>query len=98
MKRSSLPQRASAPSIQPAWYPDDLLPELQRTLAALADVECRYEVLKEQLQASGGTPATKEPLLRGLEQQRHHEQKPLHDRLAELHYHMLKVAIAQEIL
>ena len=39
----------------PEWgrddcYPDDLLPDLQRTLAALADVEFRSEVAREHLE------------------------------------------------
>jgi hypothetical protein len=34
------------------WYPSNLLPELQRTLAALADVELRYEAARERLEQS----------------------------------------------
>jgi hypothetical protein len=34
------------------WYSSSLLPELQRTLAALADVELRYEAARERLEQS----------------------------------------------
>jgi hypothetical protein len=36
-------------------YPDDLLPELQHTLAALAGVEVRYEAAREHLEHESGS-------------------------------------------
>ena len=42
----------------PSGILEDLLPQLQHTLAALADVECRYEAVREELEAS---PKPKQP-------------------------------------
>ena len=49
MPHSSAAQESLAPLTQAATYPDDLLPELQTMLAALADLEVRYEKDREQL-------------------------------------------------
>lgn len=59
MPRTSIARQASALSMQGPWYPDDLLPQLQTTLAALADIELRYQSDKEQLQAWAGPEAIK---------------------------------------
>ena len=97
MPRRLVTQRADARSVQSVWYPEDLLPQLQHALAALADVECRYDAEKEELEASPKPGAVKKRLLAGLDEQRRHEKEPLHRKLAELHYRMLNVAATQEI-
>lgn len=51
MPRTSVARQASALSMQDPWYSADLLPQLQSTLAALADIEVRYQSDQEQLQA-----------------------------------------------
>jgi hypothetical protein len=49
-------------------YSDDLLPELQRTLAALADIETRYEIERDCLESWSGPAEVKDHLLAELEQ------------------------------
>jgi hypothetical protein len=97
MPRRLVTQRAGARSVQSVWYPEDLLPQLQHTLAALADVECRYEAVREELEASPKPKAAKNRLLAELDEQRQHEKEPLHRKLAELHFRILNVAATQEI-
>jgi hypothetical protein len=43
------PDRAEVP-----FYPDELLPQLQQTLALLADVEIRYEIERDHLESWSG--------------------------------------------
>ena len=81
----------------PSGILEDLLPQLQHTLAALADVECRYEAVREELEASPKPKAAKNRLLAELDEQRQHEKEPLHRKLAELHFRILNVAATQEI-
>ena len=50
MPRTSVVRQASASAMQCPWYPADLLPQLQSTLAALADIELRYQCNQEPLQ------------------------------------------------
>jgi hypothetical protein len=59
MPRTSTARLASASSMQCPSYPADLLPQLQSTLAALADIELRYHSDQEQLQGWGGPKAIK---------------------------------------
>ncbi|HZI75827.1 MAG TPA: hypothetical protein VFD73_17745 [Gemmatimonadales bacterium] len=55
--------RAEAP-----FYPDDLLPQLQRTLALLADLELQHEIQRDQLESWSGPRHVKDRLLADLEQ------------------------------
>jgi hypothetical protein len=50
------------------YDPDTLLPQLQQMLAALADVEVRYETDRESLQAWAGPEAIKERFIAQLEE------------------------------
>lgn len=59
MPRTSVVRQASAPAMQCPWHPDDLLPPLQSTLAALADIEARHQSDQEQLQEWAGPEAIK---------------------------------------
>jgi hypothetical protein len=68
-------------------YPDELLPELQSLLKALADVEVRYERDRKRLRRSA-QPETKERLLRDLDERRRRDREPLVKRLAELQQKM----------
>jgi len=49
-------------------YPDDLLPQLQRTLAILADLEARYEIERDFLESWSGPREVKDYLVADLEQ------------------------------
>ena len=55
--------RAEAP-----FYPDDLLSQMQRTLATLADLDLRFEIQRDHLDQWSGPWEVKERLLAELEQ------------------------------
>ena len=61
-----MPARGDASEIP--IYSDDLLPDLQRTLAALADIETRYEIERDCLERWSGPAEVKDHLLAELEQ------------------------------
>ena len=63
-------------------YPNDLLPDLQRTLAALADVELRSEVARERLEQE--PPGIREPFLVEIEARYRRERQPHVQRLEQL--------------
>ena len=50
------------------FYCDDLLPNLQHTLAALADIETRYEIERDHLARWAGSGEVKDRVLAELEQ------------------------------
>ena len=64
-------------------YPSDLAPEIQVALAALADVEMRYDLEREALERTG-SKVEQEHLRLQLEERHHAERGPLVQRLAEL--------------
>ena len=59
---------AQAYKAKVSLYPDDLLPELQRTLAILADIEARYEIERDYLESWSGPKEVKDYLVADLEQ------------------------------
>ena len=61
-----MPARGDASRIP--IYSDDLLPDLQRTLAVLADIETRYEIERDCLESWSGPAEVKDHLLAELEQ------------------------------
>jgi len=63
-----MPARGDASEIP--FYPDDLLPQLQCALAALADMETKYEIERDYLESWPGPRDVKERLLAELEQSR----------------------------
>ncbi|QRM28330.1 hypothetical protein [Microvirga sp. VF16] len=63
-------------------YPDDLLPELQMTLAALADVEIRYEAVCERQEHE--SPAVRQRFLMETEARFQREREPYIQRLEQL--------------
>ncbi len=67
---------------------EDLLPEIQRLLRALADVETCYEIRRERLQAWPGPEEAKERLAAQLDQRRCQERAPIVQRLDELEQQM----------
>ena len=97
MHRNIVSKRATR-VIESPWYPEDLLPRLQETLAALADIECRFDALTEQIETAPRSAAAKLRLREELEKQRHDETQPLHCRLSHLHYRMMRLAVAQDLL
>ena len=66
------------------FYPEQLLPELQSMLKALADVEVRYELDRKRLRRSAEPKEAKECLLRDLEDRRRREREPYVKRLTQL--------------
>jgi hypothetical protein len=63
--------------------PDDLLGQLQSTLAALADVELRYDVARESFDAAADPDARQRDCIE-LELSRDQERAPLLKRIDEL--------------
>jgi hypothetical protein len=62
MRPSFLARRIVSAATQAFWSQDDLLHELQTTLAALADTEYRYERDRERLVQRLGQDAVHQPL------------------------------------
>jgi hypothetical protein len=69
---------------QVLWSPDDLLGEIQATLAALADVECRYEQDRERLVQRFGPDAVKQRLWVGREKRHQAEREPYQRKVEQL--------------
>ena len=59
--------RAQRAATEAPFYPDDLIPQLQRTLALLADIETRYEIERDYLEGWSGPSEVKDQLLAELE-------------------------------
>jgi hypothetical protein len=96
MPRSSAAQRPVAPLKRISGYPDDLLSDIQATLAALADIEVQYRVHQEQLQAWTGPEAIKERFAAQIEERYQRECEPYNQLLAALHHHMLTMMDSQD--
>jgi hypothetical protein len=79
--------------MQDPWYPADLLPQLQSTLAALADIELRYHSDQEQLQGWAGPEAIKARFAAQLEERYRRERNPYVQRLTELQHLMGQKAV-----
>ncbi len=61
MPRSATMRHRAPDPGRDGCYPSDLLPDLQRTFADLADVELRYEAARERLEHE--PPGIREPCL-----------------------------------
>lgn len=59
------------------FYADDLLPDLQGTLAILADLETRYESARDHLERWSGPREVKDRLLADVEQRYRAKREPL---------------------
>jgi hypothetical protein len=97
MPHSSAAQESLAPLTQAVTYPDDLLPELQTMLAALADLEVRYEKDREQLTAWEGPKAAKGRFVAQLEERHQRDREPYVQQLANLHYQIMTLMALQDI-
>jgi hypothetical protein len=78
-------------------YPPDLTPEIQHTLAALADVETRYEVERERLDHLMGPTPLKTRLLARLEARHQNDRMPLVQRLADLQREMTAAMLLRRL-
>jgi hypothetical protein len=97
MPHSSAAQESLAPLTQADTYPDDLLPELQIMLAALADLEVRYEKDREQLTAWEGPKAAKGRFVAQLEERHQRDREPYVQQLTNLHYQIMTLMAFQDI-
>ncbi len=59
------------------FYPDDLLSQMQRTLATLAGIELRYEIDRDHLESWSGPREVNDHLLAELEQRYKADREPL---------------------
>ena len=97
MPRNSTAPRPLAPSTQAPWSPDDLLAELQATLAALADLEALYKTDRERLDAWDGPEAIKQKFTAQLEERHQRDREPCVQRLADLHCSMIRIMALEDI-
>ena len=74
------------------FYPEELLPEMQAMLKALADVEVRYEQDRKRLRRSAEPKEAKERLARDLKERRRQEREPYLRRINELQQKMRAVS------
>ncbi len=96
MPRSSAAQRPFEPLTHTSFYPDDLLCDIQATLAALADIELQHRADQEQLQAWAGPEAIKERFAAQIEE-RYQRERGLYDqRLIALRDRMLAMMASQD--
>ena len=97
MPRTSVMQRPLASLAHVPWYPEDLLHELQTTLAAVADIDFRYDIERDQIAAHLGSEAAKAQLTSELEDRCRAEREPYVQRLAELHHQMMAAMAYRDI-
>jgi hypothetical protein len=96
MPRSSATQRSLTPRTHTSIYPDDLLCNIQATLAALADIEVQYRLDQEQLQAWTGPEAIKERFAAQIEERYQRDRGVYDQRLAALRERMLAITGFQD--
>ena len=89
MQRNLLQHPIASPAMRRFYPPDDLLGEIQATLAAMADLECRYEMDQEQSQLSSVADTSRRDVC--AEREKRHQQAREHyvQRLNELEYRVL---------
>jgi hypothetical protein len=97
MTCSSAAQQPLASLTQASSYPDDLLSDLQTTLAALADVEVWYEIDREQLEGWTGPDAIKKRFVAQLEERHRRDREPYVQRLADLQHRTMTIMALQDI-
>jgi hypothetical protein len=76
------------PAMRISCHSDDLLSEIQATLAALADLECSYEIDQERLKQSSSTDAAWQHLRVERERRHRQEREPYVQRLNQFHHRM----------
>jgi hypothetical protein len=84
------PMRAAEESI---YYPDDLLPKVQETLGALADIELRYEQERARLARLDGPDTARVHARRRLDDERKQERLAFERRLFRLHERMTEIVL-----
>jgi hypothetical protein len=88
MPRNSPLQPVASPTMRMFWSSDDLLGEIQGTLAALADLECRHQIEQEPLK-QGSEPVSEGERFCAERESRHQEgREPYLHRLNELERRM----------
>ncbi len=97
MPRSSAALRPLVPVTPISSYSDELLAELQTTLAALADLEVQYEIDRERLEAWDGPEAIKKKFAAQLEERHQRDREPYVQRLADLHCSMIRIMTLEDI-
>ncbi len=97
MPRSSAALRSLVSVTQTSCYSDELLAELQATLAALADIEVQYETDQERLAAWDGPDAIKKKFATQLEECRQRDREPYVERLADLQCSMSRLMALEDI-
>ena len=88
MPRNALARRVVAFAERVLASPDDLVHEIQVTLAALADIECSYEAARERLDQCDGSEDVQQRLSAELEERRRRECQPHLRRLDELEHRL----------
>jgi hypothetical protein len=73
------------------------VPELQSTLAALADVEVQYATDRERLAAWDGPEATKTKFALQLEEHHQRDRRPYVERLADLQCAIIRIMTLEDI-
>ena len=86
MRRKLLQKRATLLAARMIWSTDDLLGELQGTLAALADLECCYEADLERLKQGSEIDAARRHLYGERERRHQQEREPYIQRLNQLEH------------
>ena len=86
MQRNLLRQPIASPAMRQFYPPDDLLGEIQATLAAMADLECRYEMDQEQSQLSSVADASRRDVCAEREKRHQQARERYVQRLNELEY------------
>jgi hypothetical protein len=81
--RTAEPPTAGSPSEAP-FYADDLLPELQSTLATLADLDVGFEIARDSLEEWSGSEEEKERCRAEIEQAYRQAREPYLRRLTQL--------------
>jgi hypothetical protein len=87
-RTSTLAQHA-ARSVDPYVEADELLPDIQNALAALADLEAAYEVERDRLERWNGPSAAKERLATLLAERHRAERERHMEQLTDLQRRML---------
>lgn len=85
----------AAPDFVPLASPDRdrLLRGIQETLAALADIDCRYESDRARLQEWTGSERLRRAFLERLDEQHERDRRPYALRLADLHQRMMNATL-----
>ncbi len=76
------------PEAQVEIDPSGLSPEIRTALAALSDIDARYESDREGLKGWSGPESARQRLLNLLEARHQREREPLVQHLAELHQNL----------